>query len=58
MNKAQDSALRNMKKTVERLGGKLVEIKVVGEPFGPAENGTSDVKWLNHGGVTIKVVKQ
>ena len=50
-------ALLILKIMVDSFGGKLLEVKVQGTPFGVASLGTSDTKYLFLEDVCVKVVK-
>jgi len=49
-------ALAALCQSIKDAGGTLVELKVFGEPFGPALLGTSDTRWMFIGGVAVKVI--
>ena len=48
--------LITLRDSIQDAGGTLVEVKVYGEPFGRADLGTSDTKYMFIGGVCIKVI--
>ena len=50
------AALAALKLSVEKAGGTLTEVKCYGEPFGPADRGTSDIKYMFIDGICIKVI--